>query len=270
VNAYNINRFQVNTYYDSLRLEADYINRVFPLQVRIPAGMYYSKEYEQAVLEVRLVFKNFIKKYEYDYYSDNVQNLIHFYGLSDWLRDIQGGETAIGGNLHSVARFYVPSMVGTITGTSPGTGYIIAIPADESISDYNMDTSTITRGGNCDFPQTPSSPTDYIEPYMDYYLKYEKYKVDWNLKISSCSDSDTYEQEWDNYESAVSSFKIPPLAVWSTGGTYTLDNVMPGDYKVYYLGVSPVYGELPYDASYTQMNSGNDVTVSANETVTVN
>jgi hypothetical protein len=273
VNAYNINRFQVNTYYDSLRLEADYINRVFPLQVEIPAGMYYSKNYEQAVLEVRLVFKNFIKKYEYDYYSDDVHYLIHFYGLSDWLRDVQGGETAIGGNLHSVARFYVPSMVGSITGTSPASdGYIIAIPADDSIDDYNIDLSGISRGGGiCDFPQLPSDPTDYIEPWMDYYLKYEKYKVDWQDAISSCSDSDTYEQEWEDYESAVTSYKIPPLSVWSAAGsTYTLDNVMPGDYKVYHLAGTPDYGDLPYDASPTYMNSGSEVTVTANETVTVN
>ncbi len=273
VNAFNINRFQVNTYYDSLRLEAENTNRVFPLKVRIPGGMYYSKDYEEAVLEVRLVFKNFIKKYEYDYYDEGVLNVIHFYGLSDWLRDVQEGETDIGGNLHAVARFYVPSMVGTIEVDTTGTGYIIAIPADEAISDYNMDAPSITRGGsnNCDFPRVPSDPSGYIDPYLDYYLKYEKFKIDWNTSIATCSDSDTYEQDWDDYESAVSSFKVPPLAVWSSGaGTYTIDNVMPGDYKVYFLSGTPAYGDLPYDGTPTQMNSGSVVTVTANGTVSIN
>ncbi len=272
VDGFNINRFQVNTHYDGLRYEADAINRVFPLNVRIPGGMYYNKNYGKVVLEIRIVIKNFLRKYEYDYYVDDVQNIIHFYGLSDWLRDVKEGETDIGGNIHSVARYYVPSMVGTITGTSPGSGYIIAIPSGDSISDYNMNPSLAARGGGiCDFPVLPALPPLYIEPYLDYYLKYEKYKSDWNAVLTGCTDFTTYQQEWDNYEITVSNYKIPPLAVWSeSAGTYTIDNVMPGSYKVYYLNSSPFFGELPSDAPYVQMNSGNDVTVGVNETVTAN
>ncbi|HPJ41164.1 MAG TPA: hypothetical protein P5120_05075, partial [Spirochaetota bacterium] len=103
----DINQLMVNSYWDSLRLEQSETIRVFPMVIPIVGGMTYNRENDETVLEIRLVIKNFIKKYEYDYYEDGVYKVCHYYGPSDWLRDVRAGETDIGRNLHGVARSYV-------------------------------------------------------------------------------------------------------------------------------------------------------------------
>ncbi|HOP31355.1 MAG TPA: hypothetical protein PKZ64_17420, partial [Spirochaetota bacterium] len=103
----DINQLMVNSYWDSLRLEQSETIRVFPMVIPIVGGMTYNRENDETVLEIRLVIKNFIKKFEYDYYEDGVYKVCHYYGPSDWLRDVRAGETDIGRNLHGVARSYV-------------------------------------------------------------------------------------------------------------------------------------------------------------------
>ena len=121
VNGFDFNQLQVNTYYDSLRLESSRVNRIFPLSIPIDGGLIYDKEDKETVLEIRLVVKNFIKVYEYDYTG----GLIRYFGLSDWLRDVKADETDIGGNVIAVARSYVPGKTATIRGNAPG--YVVAI-----------------------------------------------------------------------------------------------------------------------------------------------
>lgn len=269
VNGFDFNQLQVNSYWDSLRIEGSNTLRNFPLRVPIIGGLDYNKDNEETVLEIRLVIKNFVKKYEYDYYNDGVFKVCHYYALSDWLRDVRAGENDIGGNIHAVARAYVPGKTGVIAdsdGSPFANQYIIAIPSGENISDYTISsTGSALRTANvCDLPQGPSYPGEYIEAVLDYYLKYEKYKFDFNDKITSCPDFDTgtpnYSDEWGSYEAEVENFKIPPYVTYSDGsGNYSFNNVAPGGYDVYSAAV-PAYGELFIDGDFTLIGT---VTVSA-------
>ncbi len=266
VKAFNFNQFQVNSYYDSLRIERNKINRVFPLWIPIAGGFKYNKNEEKTVLEIRIVVKNFIKKYEYnyayDYFDDQSYHILHYYAFSDWLRDVHAGENYLGGNILAVARAYIPGKVGRITGTnsSGNNGYVIAIPSEDSITDYTVPAS-LTRGEGCDLPVEPSYTDSYIEPLLDYYLKLEKYRYDKTTALAGCSDFETYSQKWTNYENEIRDFKIPPLVVWSTNGSaYEITNVSPGTYNVYFVPVtsSPFYGRLFKD---DELNDTDKLTV---------
>ena len=166
---FNFNQLMVNSYWDSLRIEAGEIIRVFPMQIPIIGGMSYSRENGETVLEIRLVIKNFIKKYEYDYYEDGIYKVCHYYGPSDWLRDVRAGENDIGRNIHAVARAYVPGKTASVTVTATTGNYVFAIPSTEVVSNYV--TTPPVRGFACDLPSAPSYPGEYIEAVLDYYLK---------------------------------------------------------------------------------------------------
>jgi len=261
VNGFDFNQLQVNSYWDSLRLEASDTLRIFPLEVPIIGSLVYDKQNEETVLEIRLVIKNFVKKYEYDYYDEGVFKVSHYYALSDWLRDVRAGENDIGRNIHAVARTYVPGKTGIISDTSPGIGYVIAIPSGDSITDYTISaTGSALRTANvCDLPQGPSYPGEYIEAILDYYLKYEKYKFDFNAKIASCPNFETgtpnYTDEWNSYEAEVDNFKIAPYAIYSDGtGNYIFNNVAQGSYDIYWASV-PAYGELFIDGAFTSLGT---------------
>lgn len=158
VKAYNVNLLQKNSYYDSLREESSHINKVYPLKIPIVGGMTFNRNKEEMVLEVRILVKNFIKKYEYkDYDSEDDDELvaIHFYGFSDWLRDVRSGEYDIGGNIIGVARAYVPSEVGSISGSSPSRNtFVIAIPAGDPKTKYAL----VRPQDDLDFPAIPPVP----------------------------------------------------------------------------------------------------------------
>ena len=77
---------------------------------------------------------------------------------------------------------------------------------------------------DCDLPNPPSYPGEYIEAVLDYYLKYEKYKNDFNAQIydvatnptgcrgfDSASGTPNYTDEWDTYENSVENFKIKKI-----------------------------------------------------------
>ncbi len=116
VYGFDINQVQYTTYWDTLRIEGEDSIYIFPLVVEIPGGMVFDREDPETVLEVRFVIKNFLKRFELDYYSDGYYHVRHFWGLSDWLRDVSPDETVMGGNVLAVARAYVPGKTATITG----------------------------------------------------------------------------------------------------------------------------------------------------------
>ena len=248
---FDFNQLQTNTIYDSLREEASDINRVFPIRIPIIGGLEFDNRDEETVLEIRILVKNFVKKYEYDTYDESLYSVIHFYGLSDWLWDVQPGEKTMGGNVIAVARAYVPSRVGTITATGLTTGdYLIAIPESEAITDYYIETNANDRPSDCDFPKAPSYSGTYVEHYLDYLLKYERYKSDWNTVLGTCPDQETYESSWNTYKDGIDSFRMPPIVTYIDSGTSgTLENVPPGTYRVYSVAAPLIYGDL-FDGTY--------------------
>jgi hypothetical protein len=266
VNGFDFNQLSVNSYWDSLRTESSEIIRVFPLQIPIIGGMTYTKDNGETVLEIRLVVKNFIKKYEFDFYSGGVYKVCHYYALSDWLRDVKAGESDIGRNLHAVARAYVKGKVAsTVTVNYGSAGYIVAVPSTESISKYSIENTgsalRTTKAGIADLPLVPTYPGLYIEPILDYYLKYEKYKFDWNDKVTTSSlDFANYIILWDAYERAVHGdpdgvdnfgLKIPPYVAYNSGSSVTFTNMAPGAYTFYYIGNPASYGALFLDTAFS-------------------
>lgn len=269
VYGFNFNNLQVNSYWDSLRDNASSVNRIYPLDIPIIGSMNYDRDNDQTVLEIRLVIKNFIKMYEYDYYDDGIFKVCHFYGLSDWLRDVREDESDIGRNIHAVARAYVPGKTGTITGTTPTSGYVIAIPDGEQITDYYRTSAgdalrSVVAVSNCDFPVAPVYSGAHIESVLDYYCNYEEYKSNWNAKLLTCPDFTTYTTAWEGYEASVEEFKIAPYITRATGSGYTLNNVAPGTYTVWSHS-DPASNSL-FVGAWSQI--GSTVIISAGDTVT--
>ena len=277
--SFNFNKYQMHSFYDTLRYESAYMNRVYPLVITISdlKGMVFSNEFPLTVLEVRIVVKNFIKKYEQTGIKGGVNTATHYYAFSDWLQDVQEDDRVIGGNILTVARSYIPGLVGTIKGTIPSSTstpgrHIIAIPHDPTKNNiYEYTTAGNARENNvCNLPKSPSlSLSTSITQMLEYYLKTEKYKYEWNQKVPApCDSFETYKDGWNAFMSDVGSknFKIPHLAVFAsteppaTGG-FTIENVSPGSYDLYIAGVPPTYGQLYYDGEFTEYPY-NPVTVS--------
>ncbi len=250
----DFNQLMVNTYYDSLKENADDINRVFPLKIPIDGGLVYGSNDGEVVLEIRLVFKDFIKLYEYDYYDEDGRHAVyHFWGLSDWLRDVWKDDRPMGGNLLASARVYKSGETVTLSGDAPA-GYVIAIPSQDAygnsqnIGDYLRDHNDTRRERPAEYrPNSPYLPAENsIESYLDYYLQYEQYKVEYNTNFANV-DNDTYKNNWNDYNTYLSEIRIPPLVTWSNGSGYTLENVTVGkSYRFYHVPDTDVsYGELP-------------------------
>jgi len=239
VEGFNFNNLQVNSYWDSLRDNASRVLRVYPLEIPIIGEMNYDRNDDETVLEIRIVIKNFIKMYEYDYYDDGIFKVCHFYGFSDWLRDVREDERNMGRNIIAVARAYVPDKAGTITGTGTNGHYVIALPYEyDDASEFRMpvvpnDDFRKDAVPNCDFPVAPVYSGSHIESVLDYFCNYEAYKFDWNTVAASCGDIANYEAEWDGYEALVENFKIAPHVTIVSEGSYTFENVMPGTYYIF-------------------------------------
>ncbi len=186
---YDFNQRQIYTYYDYISEGTS--NKIFPISIPIIENFNFDRE-NNYIIEIRLVIKNYIKKYQYTY-TDG-ENGVAFFALADFLRDMQAGDAYQGGNLIGVARVYNPEETVTVSGNAGAANcYVVAIPENEDIADY-----TIT------LPVRPAGT------YLD--------------EVAA----------WDNYDDAFSDIKIPPLAAWSSDGTYRLDNVPIGrNYKLY-------------------------------------
>jgi len=247
VEGFNFNNLQVNSYWDSLRTDSSSILRIFPLDVPIIGGMNYMRENGETVLEIRLVIKNFIKMYEYDYYDDGVYKVCHFWALSDWLRDVHDDEKDMGRNIHAVARAYVEGQTEVRTGSGTDGHYVILLPENDA-SDYRMPATTSGFRAdyvpNYDLPLPPVYSGTHIESVLDYCCYYEAYKSDWNAIVTTYNSYDDYCTEWQAYEDAVKDFKIAPYVAIVSGGSYTFSNVAPGTYYMFTHSAPEDYGEL--------------------------
>jgi len=294
---FNFNKMQIHSFYDTLRLESSYFNSVFPLVVPIPdaaLGMIYNDTYPVTVLEIRFVIKNFVKKYEYQSYMNDVYTTVHYYDLYDWLQDIKKDETDIGGNLLVVARSYIPGLTGKISGnnTSGHNAHIIAIPAGADITDYTIPGTASTTipanpndrydGSAIDPPESPrsSNPCDLskrpsvylgsnINEALDYYLKVERYNHIWNQLVpTSCASYDDYKADWNTFRREVKSYLLPQLATYAPAGSpFSIENVPAGTYDVYVAATAPRYGYLYYDGEFNLVKAGVRVAAGADVTV---
>ncbi len=266
VGAFNFNLNLVNYFYDTLRVEndGDDTNRIYPIHINVANGIFIPDTDEKTVLEVRLVIKNFIKLYEYNRldYSSSDPFLVHYYGISDWLRDVRRGETLIGGNLLAVARSYVPGKTAAVSGNIGREGYIIGIPAGSDINDYtlpDLEGDPTLRSHYikyADIPSEPSAASESCPAILEYFGDLEIYKNRWNNFLSSVLSApdvkDTvtaqqfFEKEWTEYNDAAENFRIAPLAVYTEDGSFTVENIAPGTYDFYRTksGCVPGWGEL--------------------------
>ncbi|MEW6527045.1 MAG: hypothetical protein AB1444_10295 [Spirochaetota bacterium] len=263
VKGFDFNQLMVNTYYDYLKENYQDIIRVFPLVIPIDGGLVVNED-EEVVLEIRLVIKNFIKLYEYDFTNDDGYGAAyHYWAPSDWLRDVQPDDVYIGGNLLGVARVYRKDKVATVSGNTGGnSGYVIAIPANDvygnpqTIADYFLDDDNAAWTRPTVYPPaTPSVKVGTVEGLLDYYLRYEQYKIEYNTFVDAVNDG-SYETLWNNYNDYKWSLLLPPLVAHTgTGNNYILTNVPYGEYLFYfvadqnipYTGENNPYGNMPQE-----------------------
>jgi hypothetical protein len=304
---YNFNGLQIHSYFDTLRLESTSLNRVYPLLIPINdimtggTGMFYSSSFTYTVLEIRIVVKNYIKKYEQKSTSLTNFGVIHFHALSDFVNDVERDDTVIGGNVIAIARTYIPELVGKISGSTTPGRHVIAIPSTTKLSSYSLNVDPYTdpaeatpktpadgtlRSLNpCNLPKTPGvySGTSILQA-LDYFLKSENNKFLWNKKVPGsgtpstdvCNSYEVYTAQWNKYAKE-SGFTIPQLAVYVPASAnptepFIIENVMPGTYEVYVANKAPVYGQLYYDFNAAAPAEGftriGTATVSPGSTVT--
>jgi hypothetical protein len=248
---YNFILKEVWSVYDTLRSERSDTNRIYPLYVAFDTPLYCTED-DQYFIEVRLVVKNFVKRYELITTEDSVTYSYHYFGYSDWARDVLPGDEYTGGNLFGVARWYSKNKATTVKGSIPsvsGSGnFVIAIPAEDTIDEYTLSSSDRVRPSDMLLPRNaPSGGSDIISA-MEYLVDLQKYNGDYAKYYASLTtDFNVYCDAWNNYHLKISSLKIPPLAVFTSDGTFTMNNVQSGrSYKFYYADASGVgMGELP-------------------------
>jgi hypothetical protein len=277
----NFNQFQPHAYYDTLRLENFYINRVFPVVIGIsglpPMGILKKDSKLPYVLEIRFVVKNFIKKYEVQNADNGLAGYVHYFATSDSLHDVEAEEQNIGGNIHAIARFYALGQTGKISGTNgrANDAHVIAVPHGADINNFTITPpGTLRKSNPCNLPSSPGIFfSEDISGYLDFLLKQEKFKNDWNAFFPQpgpavkCNSFENYEIQWDAFHLKTSLFQIPPLAVFvKAGGSYSIDTVSPGSYDLYISNVAPSYGQLYQDGQFVPF-SGNPVTVGIGQDV---
>lgn len=248
VPGFDFNQLQPNSAYDQHQKNANYINRVFPVEIPIPGGFTFEPEKGTNVLEIRLVIANFIEKFEHDYVYDTELYAAHFWGLSDWMRDVHADEPYIGGNLHGVARGYVKGRTGTIDGSAAAGGEIVvAVPAGDPQTDYERDTANADRS-NVGVYDLPLNPQSHVSLILDYCMRFESHKAtNWASldPVANPTLQTDFENAWNSFEDSADTYTLPPLAA-SNGKIIT--NVAPGSYDVYSVAI-PAYGNLINDTS---------------------
>lgn len=196
------------SFWDILRDEMYDINRVFPLSMPIADGGtsgvsgFKSDATRKAVLEVRFLVKNYLKRYEIVKTDDllDASASYHVFGFSDWLRDVRPYRFSwLGGNIVAVARAYYPDSVGQITGAvtgAPEGAIVMAIPeeqaADMSVSGwwkslnsndyadnyvYDADTHDICLGNDAGdstiIPNVPAGRVNGLTGFYEYSHRQE-------------------------------------------------------------------------------------------------
>ncbi|MFW5771341.1 MAG: hypothetical protein ACOCX9_07885, partial [Spirochaetota bacterium] len=113
-------------------------------------------------------------------------------------------------------------------------------------NDYLRDDAHADRDRpSTDRPHAPYQPaSSSIESHLDYYLKYEQYKVDYNNNFATV-DNDTYKNNWNGYNTYMNELRVPPLVTWSNGGSYDLKNVPVGVRYKFYTAPAVTYGAMP-------------------------
>ena len=247
VNGYDVNPYQCVAIYDTLREEFESTNRVFPLDVPISGGLVFDGS-SNLVIEARMVFKNYIRRYERLYVAGDTYNSYHFWGMSDWSREVRANDSYIGGNVLSVARSYVEGKTATISGTVPSGSYVIAIPAGDLIGSYIIDDG-IPRPDDNYIAIAPRTPGADIDSLLDYYVSNQKHMDFYASYVTNVNKDDTdltsYHNAWTDHETSRTNLKIPPLATWAGGSTYQLTNVPPGTYQLFYSTSDVPAGSLP-------------------------
>jgi len=262
IEGFDFNQHSTLSSYDIRTTEYLSTNKVFPLVVEITNGLTYVPSRGKHTLEVRLVIKNFIKKYEFTDYSSS-PSVNHFFALADWAMDVQSGDTTFGGNYHATAVSYAANTAGTITVNNvTDNRYVIVVPRDEPINTYRLDTASYNRNsllGN--YPSDPDtisssyydgtifSQSSNMELILDYFLKKEIDRELWNVEALdlagfSADYYDEYDSQWDTLYEKVTAFKVPLYAIYKTSTVNVIQNVAPGDYDVYYFTGSLPYGQL--------------------------
>jgi hypothetical protein len=244
---FDFNPVQSLCMWDTLRMEQYYTNRIFPVNIPISGGFNFDGDNEW-VLEIRIVVKNMVKRYETVHTDGDTYQIYHFFGLSDFASEVQYGDSYIGGNLYGVARAYRPDHVGTIIGSATGQ-IVIAIPEFSPITDYIAPSSSRPNDGF--MPKAPvSTGSDFLSS-LEYLAKYERYKAAYGAFVAHVITTFDFVSTWDGYQADRDKFKIPMLATYDNGSGYTITNVPPGRYDVY--RGTPVSGGLP--TSYTSIGT---------------
>lgn len=138
VNGYDFNQDRVEPY------------PMYPLTISIPGGFRYDNTEDETILEIRVVVKNYVKKYEKSY---NTTNFVHYYKMPA---------------ARAVARTYVPGKTVTLSGTgATASRYVVAIYQGEAIGDYVSGITippfaTWTTGSNYSFTNVPVGKTYVI------------------------------------------------------------------------------------------------------------
>jgi hypothetical protein len=273
-----------------LRTDRSQINRIFPLRIPISGQLIFGNDRDQ-VLEVRIIIKNYIKKYEalslYGVTNELkfTYNSFLFYNFSDWLWDMQPGDSFMGGNMIAVARSYTPGRTVTIAGNAGAANcYIVAIPATDPISAYEISggqspvrPSPAFGSSSPDvnyYPLGPTQANSDIEGILDYQVRMRmNYKATNDFVANATSTS--YETAWNDYNSKCSTYKVRRVVTWvGAGGTYRLENIPVGSsYKLYRSALSggtPVaIGELPADyddatersVTVSESQAGTEITI---------
>lgn len=289
--SFNFNPLQTHSFYDTLRFDSTSINRVYPLMIPINdiitsgGGLIFKKQFKTTVLEIRIVLKNYLKKYETSSFLTTGLGVTHFYAPSDFVNDVQKGDSYIGGNIIAVARSYIPELVGAIRGRVPTdaarTGaHIIAIPHDatgRNINFFTLETNpwgargitppsgaqiSVRNYNPCGLPIAPSYYTGTnIYGALSWCLKNERFKHEWNLKVpvtgpNGCYSYNTYVNDWNTYFGETGNFNVPQLCVYTpvsptVRNSFVIENVMPGAYDIYISNVDPTYGQLYKSGEFT-------------------
>ncbi|HOE21666.1 MAG TPA: hypothetical protein PKJ69_11985, partial [Spirochaetota bacterium] len=184
---------------------------------------------------------------------------------------VEPDDVYMGGNLLGVARAYKRDEVATVSGTTASSGYVIAIPATnmygnpQTIADYFLDDDNSGWARPSVYePAAPLFPYSTVEGYLDYYLRYEQYKVEYNTFVDAVNDG-SYAMNWNAYDWYKHSLRLPPLVAHSNG-SYTLTNVPYGQYLFYFVADADMpYGMLP---DVDTISTGKSVTINGNTEVT--